>query len=106
MIETDVPDLDKQYIFSCMCREPEGDIERFVFPMILTPENIARFWEKAKQFKVLFQDNINHDFWKFMNVLASQDGDKIMANGLFWMLDDMVGIYYLTHIQEHDAQIH
>ena len=106
MLNDVLSDIDKQAIFSCICKEPEGDIERFVYPMFLTPENISKFWEKAKQFKVLFQDNINNDFWKFMSVLASQNGDRIISNGLFWMLDDMVGIYYLTHIQEHDAQIH
>ncbi len=93
-------------IFSGLCKEPEGDIERFVYPMVLTPENLKKFWEKAKQFKALFWGNINDDFERFLNVLVSKDGERIIANGLFWMVDDMLGVYYLTHLQAHDAQIH
>lgn len=94
------------HIFSCTCREPEGEIARYVYPMILTPENLNKFWLKAKQFKALFWGNINGDFHKFLSTLVSQDGDRIASNGLFWMIDDMVGVYYLTHLQAHDAQIH
>lgn len=94
------------YIFSGLCNEPKGEIERFVYPMILTPENLNKFWNKAKQFKALFWGNINGNFHRFLSTLVSQDGDRIVPNGLFWMVDDMVGVYYLTHLQSHDAQIH
>jgi RimJ/RimL family protein N-acetyltransferase len=102
-----VIDESNQAIFSCLCKEPEGELERFVYPMRLTPNNLEKFWHKASKFKVLFWNNINNNFERFLDVLVSRDsGDKILSNGLFWMMDDMVGIFYLTHMQMFDAQIH
>lgn len=94
-------------IFQCPCKEDNlGSITRSVYEMDLSPENLKKFWDKAKQFKVLFRDEVGGDFAKFISMLASQEGDRIVANGLFWKIDDMVGVYYMTNIQSYDAQIH
>lgn len=99
-------EAEERPIFSCVCHEKAGKVVRNVYEMKLTPQNLKKFWEQAKQFKVLFWDNIDGDFAKFMEMLVSKDGDSIIANGLFWKIDDMVGVFYMTHIQYHDAQIH
>ena len=93
-------------ILSAACHEPEGVIERSVYPLILTPQNIQKFWESAKGFRTIFGDEINGDFKKFCEILMSQEGDNVFSNGLFWVIDDMVGVYYMTHIEANDAQIH
>lgn len=64
------------------------------------------FWEKASKFKVLFWDEIDGSFEKFASMLISREGDRLSANGLFWRIDDFVGVFYVTHIQAYDAQIH
>lgn len=98
--------FEEESIFSCECHEPKGVVERHVYPMMLSPENLTRFWEKASQFKVLFWDTIDGNFEKFASMLISKDGDHLSANGLFWRVDDFVGVFYMTHIQAFDAQIH
>lgn len=93
-------------VFSCVCDEPKGRVIRHVYPLTLTPENIKEFWEHAKQFRTLFWEHVNGDFAKFAEMLISRDGDTLTANGLFWRIDDFVGIFYMTEIKAHDAQIH
>lgn len=97
---------EQEPIFSCLCVEPAGPITRNVYPMTLSPQNIKKFWELSSNFKTLFGDEIKGSFEKFTEVLMSHDEDRIYANGLFWRIDDFIGIFYMTHIQSHDAQIH
>ncbi len=101
------PRLNEQEpIFSGLCNEPGRQMIRSVYPMALSPENIKKFWSFASNFKVLFGDEINGDEKKFYEVLMSRAGDNLLSNGLFWRVDDFVGIYYMTAIQSHDALIH
>lgn len=93
-------------IFSCICPEPEGSIIRYVYPMPLTPQNVKLFWEKARVFKTLFTKELNQDFHSFTETLLSGDVDNVTSNGLFWRVDDFVGIFYVTDITEYDANIH
>lgn len=94
-------------IFTCICDEPEGKIERSVYKMPLTYDNLTKFWEKSRQFKTLFSKEINDDMSKFVELFLAQDGNELTANGLFWVVDDFVGVYYLTDIYApFDAQTH
>lgn len=93
-------------IFSCICPEPKGPVHRYVYPMPLSPQNLAQFWEKASKFRVLFWDDIKGDFKRFAELFITRHGDELEANGLFWKIDDMVGLFYMTHIGKFDAQIH
>ena len=98
--------LNEAPILTAICREPEGDILRGITPMKLTPQNLKIFWEKSKQFRTLFTDEINGDFKKFCELFISMDADGLRAHGLFWVVDDFVGVFYITHITELDAQCH
>lgn len=93
-------------VVSAICTEPEGTVERFVYPMLLTPQNLKRFYDEASKFRTLFTDEINGDFGKFAECFISQAGESIYSNGLFWVVDDFVGMYYMTHIEAHDARVH
>jgi hypothetical protein len=99
-------DLHEAPVVTALCKEPEGDIIRKVSPMQLTPSNLKTFWEKSKPFRTLFTDEINGDYKKFLELFLSMDGDNIRAHGLFWVVDDFVGIFYMTHITTLDAQCH
>jgi hypothetical protein len=88
-------------VVSAICDEPEGKIERFVYRMTLAPNNIQKMWDKSKKYRTLFTDDINGDFRKYVEAFITQDPEdptRFEARGLFWVIDDFVGVYYLTHI--------
>src|SRR5678809_584878 len=93
-------------IFSVACPEPEGMTVRGVYPMPLTPQNMKMFWEKARVFKTLFTRELNDSFQEFAETLISKHGEELSANGLYWRIDNFVGIFYMTDITDIDAQIH
>jgi RimJ/RimL family protein N-acetyltransferase len=82
-------------------------VVREVRPLILTRANLLKFYEKAQKHRVLFSDDVNGDFKKFCEVFISQcTHGEIHGHGLLWVIDDFVGVYYITHITELDAQVH
>lgn len=90
-----------------LCCEPEGDFIRSVRPMQLTQENLRIFWEKSRQFPTIFSQEVNSDFKKFCELFLSvTDAGRLRSHGLFWVIDDFVGVYYMTNITEIDAQVH
>lgn len=99
--------LHRPVVLHATCDEPEGRMVRSVYPLDLSIENLRTFWEKAKQFDHLFTKEIREDFTKFINMLIKQGPDGITSTGLFWVIDDFVGVFYLTDIQpEVDALVH
>lgn len=100
LIDVDEPIID------VVCQEKHGAHNRKVRPMLLTPENIRKFWEKAKDFDTVFGYNLTLD--KFGELLVEElPNGSLKARGLFWLIDDFVGMYYLTDIQAGvDAQCH
>lgn len=98
--------LNEAPILTALCKEPEGEIMRGVTPMRMTPQNMKTFWEKSRQFRTIFTEEVNGDFKKFCELFLSGDGDSLRAHGLFWLIDDFVGVFYITHITELDAQCH
>lgn len=79
------------------CCEPDGTYLRTVRLPVLTPERLKFYYEKSKQFDVLFTDHID-DFTSFANIFFSQVGDELEANGIVWEIDD-VGILFLRDIR-------
>jgi RimJ/RimL family protein N-acetyltransferase len=100
-------------IFSCVCEEKSKHdkemhvIERHVYNMDFTPENVKRLWEEASKFPFLFWERLD-SFKNFIELIISKNGDRLDANGLFWVIDDFVGVFYMTNINlaQSDAQIH
>ncbi len=91
--------FEENCIVSHVCHEPEGDFERSIRLMSLSVENLEKFWEQAKQYRTLFNEEIQGDFKKFIDVFLYYDAKKqIQTNGLFWVLDDFAGVYYITRI--------
>lgn len=93
-------------IVSALCIEPEGSVVRNIYPMQLTMENLKTFWDKARKFRTIFTSDVNGDFKKFVETFVSMEDDKLRAHGLFWKIDDFVGVYYMTHISQIEAQVH
>lgn len=88
------------------CIEGDNYVVRRVYPMQLTPQNLKTFWEKARQFRTVFGEQINNDFEKFVRLFITSDEDRLYPKGLFWVVDDFVGVFYLTRITEVEAQCH
>jgi len=96
-------------ILSIECDEPERKIVRHVYPMYLTPRNLRTFWERCKshRFATIFNEEIRGDFHKFMQVFLREGVNGIESRGLFWVVDNFVGILYLTDIEPAiDAKAH
>ncbi len=101
-------ELDDNCIVTHMCHEPEGDSERSIRLMPLSVNNLEKFWKKAGQYRTLFNEEIRGDFKKFIDVFLYYDvKDQIQTRGLFWVLDDFAGVYYMTRIVPGiDALVH
>ena len=98
-------------VLSCICDEPEGKIERSVYLLDLTIENLMQFYEKASKHKTLFYDDIRGNFKKFCEAFLVQDDPNnefdVLPKGLLWVIDDFVGVYYMTDISPaRDALVH
>jgi RimJ/RimL family protein N-acetyltransferase len=102
-VETNTP----YQILKVLCNEPDGPIERTVSLLSFTPENLHKLWQKVSQFPTLYGVNVNHDPQVLLDHLFTQDGTKVNANGLFFVVDDFVGIFTLDEIRPNDsASVH
>ncbi len=100
--------LDTPPVLSVLCHEPEGNIVRNVRFMTLDPDNIKRFWTESSKFKTLFSSSVQ-SFEEFMNLIidGGYDGMTPTSKGLFWVVDDFVGMFYMTRIEVgKDALVH
>ena len=101
IVETEQPCV------TCLCNEPEGAILREIRQMVLTPENVYKFWEKSRHHPTLFSAEIRNNFEKFLQLFLRDGPDGAVSQGLFWVMDDMVGLFYMTDIQLMvDCQVH
>jgi RimJ/RimL family protein N-acetyltransferase len=99
-----------QAIVQRECRESiyeSGVVLRNVYPLVLTQENLALFWDKAKHYPVLFCDEIRGDFQKFLETFLTQDANgNVHPRGLLWVIDDFIGVFYMTDIKQTEATVH
>lgn len=94
-------------IVSALCRERRGTVLRKVRKLVFTPENLNKFWSESQRYPVLFNEEVGDDFKKFLELFLYQINNEVSVNGLFWVIDDFVGVYYLNHIVPgFDAQVH
>lgn len=95
-------------IFSVLCNEKDISIERKVYSFEHTKESIHKFYEKSKELKTVFSKEFFGDFEKFCSTFFTRDSNGIVTpQGLFWLVDDFVGMFYVTDIYPGiDAQCH
>lgn len=99
--------LSDSPILRVKCEEKQGVVERSIYPIALTRENLGTFWEKARVYPNLFSEELKDDFQTFLGIFLEQNGDSITARGLLWRIDNFVGVFYLTDIYpERDAICH
>lgn len=94
-------------IFECECKERGKIINRQVWLMSYTPENLKKLWEKSSEHRILFSDDVNGDFHKFCEIFFSTDyAGNVYSNGLVWVVDDFVGILFMSQIRKDEALLH
>lgn len=95
-------------IFNCDCEEHGRIINRTVWLMDYSIDNLRRLWEKSSEHRILFSDDVNGDFQKFCDVFFSQDRSSgiVFSNGLVWIVDDFVGILFMSQIRKDEALLH
>jgi RimJ/RimL family protein N-acetyltransferase len=76
--------------------------------MPLTIDNLKAFWEQARKFRYLFDKHVNGDFKKFCELfLYEGPNNELQSRGLFWRVDDLVGVFYMDHIKPAvSAEVH
>jgi len=89
-----------------LCNEPEGPILRKVWKFSFMKENTLRLYEQASKFPVLFGRPLEslEDFTKFF-ISQNLSGDA-EPQGLIWIIDDFVGMFYLNEISDIEATVH
>lgn len=65
---------------------------------------LQKFWEKASQFPTVYGHEVK-DFASFMSMFFEQDNGQFVPRGLFWVLNDFTGVFYLTEIREEDGEL-
>lgn len=95
-------------ILEVECDEPEGKIVRQVRPLRFTKENLYTLFLKFSQFKTIIGKEFRGDFKQFCTLFLTQQRDgTVDSNGIFWVVDDFVGIFYITEIQPGvDCTVH
>jgi RimJ/RimL family protein N-acetyltransferase len=96
-------------IVTALCKEKKGDVIRSVRPMPYTIENFRQFWENSKQFKKIYSKEVTENFGNFINLFIQYDPKTGVLNSdsLLWVIDDFVGMYYLTNMYgTDDALVH
>lgn len=93
--------------FSSEYNEKSKVITRFVWLMDFSKENLDQLWQKSKEHRILFSDDVNGDFHTFCNIFLSEDvNGNIISNGLLWVVDDFVGILFMSNIKKREASLH
>jgi RimJ/RimL family protein N-acetyltransferase len=94
-------------VLSCVCVEPEGMVTRTVRFMPLSIDNMRSLWEKSRGHDVLFSQEIRGDFRKFLELFIHEGPNGVETRGLFYVVDDFVGVFYMTRIIPGvDADVH
>lgn len=75
--------------------------------MNFTSYNLKRLWEESSEHRILFSDDVNGNFQKFCSIFFSQDGSgNLHSNGLVWIVDDFVGVLFMSEIRSREALLH
>lgn len=95
-------------ILQVRCEEKHGSIVRSVYPVQLSLENLQIMWQQFSKFRTIIGHEVKGDFWKFVSLFVTlKEGQEAEANGLYWRVDDFVGMFYLTDFEVGaDALLH
>lgn len=95
-------------ILRVTCAEKRGSIERSVYPVQLTLDNLKIMWREFSKFRTILGHEVHGDFWKFISLFVTlKEGQEAESRGLYWRVDDFVGMFYITDFSAgEDAFLH
>lgn len=95
--------MDENILFSCVCNEPNGPIERTVKLVEFSPDNLTRLYKEVSKFKTFLGYEVR-DMQDMTNIFFSSD---LQPKGLCLIVDDFVGLFWLTDINGlFEASVH
>lgn len=98
---------DHDVILSVVCDEPEGNITREVRLLTFTSENLKKLWERVSEFPTLYGIDVSKNPQVLLDHLITQSRNGVNPNGLFFIVDDFVGLFTLDEIRPNDsASVH
>lgn len=74
-----------------------------IYPIDFGPEEVNRFWKEASKFPTIYGHEIVGDVDKFVKLFFTETLNGLMPNGLFWVMNDWQGVFYLTEIREEEG---
>ncbi len=95
-----------EQIFEITLDEPEGTITRRVFPLVLTPQNLQTFWDKARHYPIIYGRQVIENVDDFLKIFLVDKGTEYELNGMLWVVDNFVGMFYLSDITSTEAYVH
>lgn len=100
--------LPNSVAFTCICREPDGDVLRTVRHIEFTPEVITKLYQKISRFPTFMGQEIHslEDMLRFF-VVEGDNGSSFKPKGLCLAVDDLVGLFWLSDINGlFEASVH
>lgn len=78
-----------------------------IFPLVFDSiQTLEKFWDKARQFPTVYGHEITNDIQAFVSLFFTPELDgTLSSNGLFWVLNDFTGVFYLTEIREDTGEL-
>jgi RimJ/RimL family protein N-acetyltransferase len=91
-------DQVEQPVLEFGCYKDQKIIHR-VYPLELSIQNLERLWKIISPYKTVWGYEHLNDFWKFVSFMVDlQDDNTAKSRGLFWVMDDFAGVFFLTNI--------
>jgi RimJ/RimL family protein N-acetyltransferase len=87
----------RDIVLEVICTEPEGTVVRCVTPAKISLDSLRFYYERLKEFDMLFNTYVKNDFASFMSMFVSEEDGSYYSTGLMWDVDD-VGLLRLTDI--------
>lgn len=66
--------------------------------MPISAENLEAFWQHAKKYPVIFGKEILNNADEFIKMFIYNENGEYRTNGLFYVVDNFTGIFYLSDI--------
>lgn len=90
-------------LFTCICEEPRQTVTRVVRQFAFTEDNLKALYAQVSKFRTFMGKDINN-IQDMLDIFLTQD---LIPRGLCLVVDDFVGIFWLTDINGlFDASVH
>lgn len=76
-----------------------------IYPLIFTPENTVKFWNNARKFPTIYGHEIVDNWENFIDLFFEKSPEGLAPRGLFWVLNDFTGVFYLSDIRVEEEDV-